>query len=475
MMGEMHGDDETSSSKNALSFKIKAKSTKKFATSTPQDFSRKEIEENDNDGDIEYITTADGAEFKSSEKKRVPSKLVIPMIAKNQWINNEITEGGDSLTNQALDEILNGLSSENEGNKDDETAAIPLMMKNRLPPAKDGVVMDEKYDISLRPEESTMEDYESIPISSFGSAMLRGMGWSEKQAIGGVNKAAVAPIEYIPRHKGLGLGAEKVQEKNKSKKRKIGERENDDKKFRPIVDSDGRVRHTKRVGEEVPEQTNEFVPGKYVIILKKPHKDLYGRIISVDEDGTRISVKLLISGELIQVSQFNASIVDKSEINSEKVCQSSLKSGKSQVSKGEKTSKKKDYDNEPSSSMKSHWLHPNIRVRIIGKSFENGKYYNKKAKILDVTSSESCTCRTEENKILDDVHEKYLETIIPKSKGSYVMVVGGKYKGKHAKLLERKKSECLATVQLISNKHVTTLSFDNISEFTGELPDDEFL
>lgn len=32
--------------------------------------------------------------------------------------------------------------------------------------------------------ESTLDDYESVPISDFGKAMLRGMGWKEGMGIG---------------------------------------------------------------------------------------------------------------------------------------------------------------------------------------------------------------------------------------------------------------------------------------------------
>ena len=39
-------------------------------------------------------------------------------------------------------------------------------------------------------------------MTSFGSALLRGMGWSEGAAIGKTNKGICEPIEYIPRHKG---------------------------------------------------------------------------------------------------------------------------------------------------------------------------------------------------------------------------------------------------------------------------------
>lgn len=36
--------------------------------------------------------------------------------------------------------------------------------------------------------ESTLDDYNSIPISDFGMAMLRGMGWTESSGIGKNNQ-----------------------------------------------------------------------------------------------------------------------------------------------------------------------------------------------------------------------------------------------------------------------------------------------
>ena len=33
-----------------------------------------------------------------------------------------------------------------------------------------------------------MEDYQDMPVTSFGAAMLRGMGWKKGEAIGGTSK-----------------------------------------------------------------------------------------------------------------------------------------------------------------------------------------------------------------------------------------------------------------------------------------------
>lgn len=41
-----------------------------------------------------------------------------------------------------------------------------------------------RNDVANRPDETTMEDYERMPVEHFGAALLRGMGWSEGQGIG---------------------------------------------------------------------------------------------------------------------------------------------------------------------------------------------------------------------------------------------------------------------------------------------------
>lgn len=43
----------------------------------------------------------------------------------------------------------------------------------------DGFETDEKISTDIRPDESTLDDYESVPIEQFGLAILRGMGWKD--------------------------------------------------------------------------------------------------------------------------------------------------------------------------------------------------------------------------------------------------------------------------------------------------------
>ena len=42
-----------------------------------------------------------------------------------------------------------------------------------------------RNDVQNRPEETSLEEYDQVPVEQFGAALLRGMGWKEGQALGG--------------------------------------------------------------------------------------------------------------------------------------------------------------------------------------------------------------------------------------------------------------------------------------------------
>ncbi|XP_002156442.2 G-patch domain and KOW motifs-containing protein isoform X1 [Hydra vulgaris] len=444
---------------SSLSFKFLSKKKNNKLVERSSKFKKLDSETFEDDNDKDYIVSAEGQELQSVKPKKVISEIIIPLITKNKW-----RVEGDDLEKEAAEEILKELREENNSSVE----VGPILMQNRPPIPRNGEEINEMYDISVRPEPSTLEDYDSIPITVFGTAMLKGMGWSVGKPIGLNNTGLVEPIEYIPRHKGLGLGAEKMNETNKSiRKRKLGEDDIKKKDYTPIIEKDGRVRHIKGLSEEVKDNSIGYFPGCYVYIQNGPHKDLSGKIISVDEDTTRISVQLRISQEVIQISQYNAELIDLEtyKLSSNKCSNKTTSKPNNNINP---VSRDKETD-EPC------WLVPNIRVRIISQKYKNGKFYNKKVKVLDVISKNVCTCKTDDKTHLEDVHQKYLETVIPREKDSYVMIVLGKYKGRLAKLLERSSKDCNAVVQMTSNKHVIKISYDHVSEYLGELPDDEFL
>jgi len=159
----------------------------------------------------ELVSETDHKFFNEKKKEK---EIVIPLIKKNRWLkppdlDNEdngehSTKVGEAVdkpptstetvdkSNLSLDEaaalaviedskrFLNEATEETNRTEFDNLS-VPLLLKNKPP---DGFEDDDKLDVSLRPNQASEADYEQIPIQAFGMAMLRGMGWSEKEGIG---------------------------------------------------------------------------------------------------------------------------------------------------------------------------------------------------------------------------------------------------------------------------------------------------
>ncbi|XP_031571804.1 G-patch domain and KOW motifs-containing protein-like [Actinia tenebrosa] len=440
----------------------------------------------------DFITSAEGKDLKSVRPKEEAKELVIPLQKKNRWI---LPTTADGLDRQAAEELVKDALKDLEGRDDqDEDLSIPMLLRNKVP-AVEGYEQDEKLDIAMRPDESSQEDYEAVPVSAFGVAMLRGMGWKKGECIGGTVKGICEPIEYIPRSKGLGLGAEKKNEPSK-RKRKPGDEEK--KMTGPIKEKDGRVRHVKGVGEKVAVgEELQYQPGTGAVIEKGPHTDMHGKIISVDVDNSRVTVRLHLSGENVTIHQFHVRLIDSEEyrelckpVKSKDKRKESRDSGPSSNKRKKddkpdhskrKDDKHKDKTHKSSSStsngnsskrQEESWLYPEMRVRIISRELKKGRFYNSKVRIVDVTGRSSCTCETQDGKLLEGVLQSMLETVVPKSENAYVRIVRGSNKGQLGTILQRDSSKCKAVVQFLLDKNVVTLDYDDISEHLGDIRED---
>ena len=67
-----------------------------------------------------------------------------------------------------------------------------------------------RADVASRPDVASLDDYERIPVEDFGSAMLRGMGWKEGQAIGKAGGKAAKEQKVERRPALLGIGAKEA-------------------------------------------------------------------------------------------------------------------------------------------------------------------------------------------------------------------------------------------------------------------------
>ncbi|XP_002734070.1 G-patch domain and KOW motifs-containing protein-like [Saccoglossus kowalevskii] len=468
--------------------------------------------------DTDFVLSLEHREVQSIKPAEKKVDLVIPLITKNRWklqtsdSNNEQMSGG--LDQNAAQEILEDIAKEKEDlirrSKENSNLAIPLLMKNKIP---EGFETDDKLDTSLRPNEASAADYDEVPIEEYGMAMLRGMGWKPGEAIGGRFKQIAKPVDAVLRPKGLGLGADKRQLDALSDKKK--------KKLKP----------GDKVEEEEPQG---FARGVGVLVASGPHKNLYGKIEGVDEDNSRVLVKFAISNQTANISQYAVKIVDKKEYrkysldisrlskahqdrkDEERRKQDKDRSEDRDNSDGyrhkdresdrhnrdrhrdsydrqtdkythrdrrkedEPDSKKKKYKDERYTTASSdlsdqvYWLRPDLRVRIIDKRYKKGRYYNSKVSVVDVVTHDMCSCRTEDGKLLEELKQDMLETLIPKSQPGYIMVVNGKYKGQLGTVIDKDKSNCIAHVELLIDRtKIRKLSYDSICEYIGNIQEEQ--
>ncbi|XP_008276360.1 G-patch domain and KOW motifs-containing protein [Stegastes partitus] len=486
-----HGQDTVEKKPAAVSFGF-TKTVSKFKPPTLDAPTKKE--------EKDYLTGIDGNELQSSKPTDKPKELIIPLIQKNRWhkpdragqsdeSGGKTTQESDSVESQAVKELIedsrrqlelwqNGPPSESNLN-----LAIPLLMQNKAP---EGFEDGDHVKVDLRPESSTEADYETVPVEAYGLAMLKGMGWKKGEGIGRTFKQDIKPIEHQLRPKGLGLGADRSAIKD--------------------LEPSRRKRPPKPGEEQEKEEELVMGPGGCVLVESGAHKDLYGKIEGVDADNARVVVKLAIGGKTATISQYAIKLVGRTEYdkyskdlsrlskahkekekekerreererssNSDKAKhKSSERDGGKDERKRKHRESSRDRDKPPVKETKRppappSWLQRDLKVRFIDKAFKGGRYYNSKMRVEDVLTPSTCVCRTEEGRLLDDVKQDMLETIIPKSEYDSVMVVLGEHRGQVGRILQRDKNKCRAMVQLDRyEEKVFTLEYDSICHYVGD-------
>ncbi|XP_053996002.1 G-patch domain and KOW motifs-containing protein [Hylaeus anthracinus] len=265
---------------------------------------------------IDYIECLDEKNIKvigEEEKKEEP--LVIPLLGSKTWhdrIVNKIDadifepkvikEEIEDVKQEGKPELTNGntlpkdnLIIKQEPGEDSEskTATLEeqaakeiiedLKSNEKQQTETNSLTLPVVEDQSLRgTEQSSLEDYEKIPVDAFGVAMLRGMGWQPGKGIGKNEKIVSAVIPEL-RPKGMGLGADKLTLQKKS------------------TDS-------KKQGEEL-----KIEKGTFVKIIAGKQSNNYGQIEGFDDDAGRLIIKLALGGNIISVNEFMVQPVTKSE------------------------------------------------------------------------------------------------------------------------------------------------------------------
>ena len=367
--------------------------------------------------ETEYISST--AAITSSHKKK-KEKLVIRGSG-NLWKPG--TAQVDDITKEAINQILsdpNSVSTEDTKQIDVSSNTSSLKFPGVVPQ-----------------EESTLDDYNDVPISDFGEALMRGMGWEKGKGVGR-NRKIVEPIDFDKQKRTLGVT---IHEEEAAEAEKL---------------------------------FHEFKLGEYIEIAGGQDKGKHAKVLSLSLETSRCIVRLP-SEEIIDLAIINIKKGSRQEyLKQRDDCQETVQdvfvAPPAKRVKQEKSSASKLSQNGSSKSTNSGhaWLHRDLKVRVVSKEFSGGKYYCKKLDIVDIVDPWTCVCRTEGGRLLENVPQSILETVVPKKKGSLLMLLSKDNRFEIAELEEKdSKSSSVVCVTLIE-KDVVTASYDDVCQYIGD-------
>jgi len=448
----------------------KTSGAKKLIDSKIRDDSTKEkVEEKD------IILDVSGKKIKGTKKEEVKVDLVIPCIGntykgvqkKEETLveiksetpveipSRELTEE-EKAAKEIIEESKTWEENQDKGQNPNENLIISVHKNENEPELDEKAIFD--ADVEAKPEASKLEDYEKIPVEGFGMAMLRGMNFKPDEGIGGFRKAKIDCIEPVMRPKGLGLGATRAPT-NSSNENKNGE---SDKKEKLVLKK-----------------------GAYVQITSGSNKGKYAEVDGLDEQNARVIVRIGKKSDSISVSENIIQLVSKRDYEKGKNVLNQAdydlhaEKQKKREKQWENDKKRQIFDideNQPDSKiskksskiLKITWIREGLKVRIID---QDSKYYKEKVLVTNVNENK-IECRTDSKKYVD-IKAKYLETVIPKESGAYLMIVEGQFRGKIAEMLRKNNDKSKATVRILNDEElVLDLSYDDICQCSSSLVDE---
>jgi G patch domain and KOW motifs-containing protein len=389
-----------------------------------------------------------------------------------------------------------------------------------------------KRDLSSLPSEASLEAYEAMPVEAFGEALLRGMGWSEDRGIGrGSIASGAAPVIAEPKRRPhrLGLGAAPPQEAPSSQQMRTVPRRPPEPGERDAADV-AAGRHGGRGSRPMSAQSapgergvcggrdngrdGRLMVGKTMMVVAGRHAGLMCEVRSVEPSdkgrSERVRVRLLPSYESVVVCCIDLGKVEKKhredkhserngkypkerrdvvdEPGEQRVASDArnrgsdvlrnsynhgkirgIRSGFEADSTGGGDGGTGAYEDQDR-KQEGAWLVPGIRVKIVDKRREGGRFYLKKGRIIDVQAPTLCDVWIDDlRESVVDVKQSQLETVVPPSVGTPLLVLqgGGKLKGLKGKLLQRSVEAGVAAVQMVDDLSVHKLSLDDVAEWVG--------
>ena len=384
----------------------------------------------------------------------------------------------------AKQRFMKGSKTDTEGGAD-VTSSTPL---NEL-----------KQDLSLRASDlrSDSEAYSKVPISEFGAAMLRGMGWKGES---NDKREKDKNSDVKPRHHRLGLGATKkpqidainIHSSKRHWAKKPGsaaylrtqEVEAEEKAWKAKVEEASRKQQTIQDGSIVRLRNSHgdiVVGSRRAIVIKCNGVPGLNRVMIRFEDDNQDEIVKKSDIELVSQSEINSDTFRKQpKVNSSTDIISSRVDKHNSSKDDERSHKRRRSQSrdrgfrkerkEGRSDDRRSWLLPKIRVRVITKKACSGRHYKQKGIILDIIRRDIAVVQMADGEVFES-KESWLETALPKAGGN-VVVLTGDHKHEKGKLLERQSSKGRAIVQLFDDMQVIKVSLDDIAEWCAPLDTD---
>jgi len=390
---------------------------------------------------------------------------VVPLLDANGNID------ASKLEQAAVQSLLSGESAQLATQDSENPVVVPMLLKGRINGIEEFENDDQKfkYDVDNRPDAPNLSTYESMPVEMIGEAMLRGMGWTPGTGVG-KNKQVFDPIVLVKRPGRLGLGAklQQVLPPTHGKKRtgpvKQGESREPTAQM-GALNADGSFRSRVSANESlVPLKLRQFEQGVRVAIVGGRHAGLFGRIEEMRDNNTRASVRLG-SDELVTVDKTQLEFRDKYEQQQEEKKQSKKRAA-DDIPSSKRRKKSSSSSSTSNKKPMKLWIRPNIMVRIVSKKFKEGRFYEKKARIVDCIGGDLCTLELNDGRVLDQVKQSHLENVVGR-KNQRVMILNGKEKGQLGTVLQRDAKTQACLVQLDSTMDAHKMSYDDVALFCG--------
>ena len=158
---------------------------------------------------------------------QVKKKEVSVEIEAEQHVDTEVRQVKMEIKETEDQRALRAVLAAAEGIETDDTT-----IRTILPPVSEAEAL--KQDVEELPDVATLEDYARVPVSQFGAAMLRGMGWSDGSTSSKNGTKHVEP--YLPQARPalLGIGAKEKEILDDGSGKKKGNRR-PERRYIPVI------------------------------------------------------------------------------------------------------------------------------------------------------------------------------------------------------------------------------------------------